>query len=59
MKQLYEQERKNKDYGFEKELARLLYDLIADCDKECERYANSFVIVYNPVFRSSVFFSHF
>jgi hypothetical protein len=37
MKQLYEQERKDKDYGFEKELARVLYDLIAECDRECER----------------------
>jgi hypothetical protein len=40
MKQLYEQERKNKDYGFEKELARILYDLIAECDRECERQNN-------------------
>jgi len=37
MKQLYEQERKNKDYGFEKELARILYELVAECDRECER----------------------
>jgi hypothetical protein len=40
MKQLYEQERKNKDYGFEKELARILYDLIVECDRECERQNN-------------------
>jgi hypothetical protein len=38
MKLLYESERKKKDYGFERDLARTLYDLIADCDIEVERY---------------------
>jgi hypothetical protein len=38
MKQLYETERKTKDFGFERDFARTLYELIADCDVEVERY---------------------